>query len=180
MSRVALVLVLLVGAASLGRCTAPIPNPETILERVIVTDTLIVESEPQVEIRWRDRIVYRTIEPTQVAEAPTGGMADLQAFCAPSAALPGPDSVPPPPRAVLLRSIDTDPSWWWSAQEVRVVGVTSSGGLQRTAFQAPVGWTLRMDGDAAVVRGPRFNWRGFAEFALPLVAGYAVGTVLAR
>src|SRR5690606_7621596 len=86
----ALVLVLaVVGAAAFvaGRRTA---RPPTEYRRVIVP---AVPAAPDTVVRWRERVIYRTVQAEQRAEAPGTGAQAVADFCQAAAAAAAPDTV---------------------------------------------------------------------------------------
>ena len=81
-------LVLVVGAAAFvaGRRTArPVEY-----RRVIVP---AVAPAPDTVVRWRERVIYRTVQAEQRAEAPGAGSQDVAEFCRAAAAAGAPDTV---------------------------------------------------------------------------------------
>lgn len=182
---------ILLGAFMAGRWTAPDPPPRH--REVEVPEVAITEPEPRVEPTIIERIVERRVEPRQVATAPSGGEADVRAFCAASAAalaasrpaelapaLPGAPPPPQPEPVLLVRSSRTSPGWWWQRDRTVLVGPLSDGRLREVELRHYPGHEWRVDGDSVVARESRFGWlRGVAEVGIPLATGvglcYALG-----
>jgi hypothetical protein len=158
-------------------CTGP--EPLTVYRNVEVPVEVIVEAEPDTVVRWRERIVYRTVEPERVATATGGGQADVEAFC-PEPAAPvqvgeAPQPIVLPPPVLLLRSVRTDPGGLLRRDRVTFVGPTSRGDLLELSYLARPGWSARTSGDSLIVRSPR--WQVVEDVGIVgglLGAGYAL------
>ena len=183
----------------LGRWTAPEPPPR--YPTVEIPEEAITENEPQLveDLNLAERLSVRVrtseVEPVQVATAPEGGDEELRAFCAASVAkaleagpaIPGPEisayatpEVPDLPTIFSPRSSWTDPGWWWGKDRTTVVGLLSTGGLRQISFEHHPSMSWRSDkAGGLAIRESRLGWwRGAVEFAVPLVAGYALGRVV--
>lgn len=167
-----------VGALAAGWFLHRTPAPVVRYRTVTVTDTVLREAEPRIEIRWRDRIVYRTAPAEQVATAPAAAVSEVQAFCAPAIArldtIPGHPSGPPIPRALLLRSGRL------AGGHLTLWGPTSTGDDWRGDYRVRPPLTWRVDGDSVVVRASRWSglrtWAGRAALlGLGAAAGYLAG-----
>jgi hypothetical protein len=144
-----------------------VPDPT-----VIIPAARIIEMEPPEVVRWRDRIVYRYIGPTQVAMAPGGAVEAVATFCKPLVVV---DTVVVE-RQVLLRSGVTHDGWFLARGRVELVGLANTGDLIRFTFPTRPGWDFRTSGDSVLLRYPRWSLvRQGAEIALPALLGLAVG-----
>ena len=140
--------------------------------RVVVTDTLIMAGEPRVETRFVDRIIYRTVQPEQVATAPQAAVTDVARFCAPSVRTATADTTESPPPALLLRSGSFDGS------DLEQWGPLSNGDLWRGSYRVHAPLTWRVDGDSLIVRGKRTWWvRPAAKGAVLIGIGALIGAV---
>lgn len=129
------------------------PAPVVRYRTVTVTKEHIMQGEPHVEVRFRDRIVYRTVEPEQVATAPQAAVTDVARFCAPSVRTALADTTAPEPDpALLLRSLTYD------GHDLELWGPVSNGDLWRGSYRVHAPLTARVDGDSAIVRGQRLWW----------------------
>jgi hypothetical protein len=169
----ALVALLVFSAGWWARQPAP---PAVRYRDVIVPETVLVAGEPQVEVRWRTRIVTRVVRPEQTATAPDAGEPDVASFCAEYVRGLQPDTVRDtirvPDRRLLIRSGRYD------GRELTVWGPTSSGDLKRIDYRAraPLSWVV--DGDSVVVRSARAWWIDDAIRAGVYVgAGYLLGAL---
>lgn len=183
--------VVLIAAVLLGRCTAPEPEPRH--SDVVVPEDSITDDEPTVDRSIGDRLRKRNVKPIQVATAPRGGDDELRAFCsaqvaaavASGPAVPGPEvnvapPVPAPKRIFLARSSRTDPGWWWGKDETTVVGLLSTGGLREITARhyRGVEWRSDESGGISIQENRWGRVRGYLEFGVPLVAGYALGRIV--
>jgi len=179
----ALVLVLVlaaVGAAAFaaGRRTA---RPRVEYQRVIVP---AVAPAPDTVVRWRERIVYRTVHAEQRAEAPGTGSAAVAEFCrAAAAAAAAPDTVrlvdtvrvaaaPTPGQRLALAYAGR-----YDGRTLELWSLLSDGGRAHERFRGvrvPHEWTIR--GDSALVRSSRWWWlREVARSAPAAGAGALTG-----
>lgn len=186
----ALVMALLVLTALVARRCAPGPAPAPVYRTIVMHDTTVLRDEPKVEIRWRDRIVYRTVAPAQRAEVPEAAVPDVAAFCSAAGWTPGapfpapseghlaagtpPPSPTPPPLIAFPRSERFD------GHVLTQHLVRSDGSVlieTRRGVSIPFEW--RVAGDSVVVHSSRWagvrKWAGRAAW---LGAGYAVGQII--
>lgn len=190
---------LLAGALALYLIQPDPPDPR--FDHVIVSAQDILEGEPEPEVRWRDRIVYRTPTPRMIADAIDAGQLEVDAFCAEAiaealgsdaqnrpltAADPAPADSPAvsrepvepvrtvPERRILLRSGRVDPSWWpfgLGEDELTLVGPLSDGTLRELTYDVRPGYSWRASGDTLVMRVPRTSRLKQIGRDLLLVAG---------
>lgn len=175
-----LVLVLaVVGAVSFvaGRRTA---RPRVEYRRVIVP---AVPAAPDTVIRWRERVIYRTVQAEQRAEAPGTGSAAVEAFCQAAAAAAATDTVrlvdtvrvaaarTPAERLALAYAGRYD------GRRLELWSLATDGARQHETFRGvrpPYEWTLH--GDSAIVRASRWWWlREVARSAPAAGAGALIG-----
>lgn len=149
------------------------PAPGVRYRTVTVTKEQIIQGEPRVEVRFRDRIVYRTVQPEQVATAPQAAVTDVARFCAPSIRTALADTTAPePPPELLLRSLTYD------GHDLELWGPVSNGDLWRGSYRVHAPLTARVDGDSAIVRGQRLWWVKPAAKGVVLVGiGALIGAV---
>ena len=149
------------------------PSPEPEYRDVQVPVEVLVASEPDTVIQWRERIVYRTVERETRATAPLGAATDVAAFCAVGVTEP-PDTVflpsPVPDRVpALVRSgaYDGRTLKLWEAQ--------ADGDLALETFRVRSPWRFTMS-DSAFVQGSRWWWIDDAvKAAAFLGVGYLIG-----
>jgi hypothetical protein len=161
----------LLGAGVLvGWCARPDPPPR--YRNVEVTRDQIEASEPDTVVQFRERIVYRTVEPEQVAVAPGGAVEDVDAFCRGGGFVRA-DTLDgggrPDPR-LLIRSGS------FSGRELVLTGPLSNGDLQQSSYRTRAPFQFRVTGDSVLVQGSRFWWvRPALTGAALLGAGYVAG-----
>ena len=128
------------------------PSEPVTYPVVIVPAARIEVREVPGEVRWRDRIVYRFVEAAQTAVAPTGGLADAEAFCAPF--LVEIDTVTAP-RRELVRSVVHNPALFPLRRDgLFVSSVSNDGELIGRDYSVRPGFGLRA-ADSVLVRYPR-------------------------
>jgi len=149
------------------------PDPPVRYERVEVPKEVIIEQEPDTVVRWRERVVYRTPEPTQIAVAVDAAIPAVESFCRPVATMHT-DTVVVDPQ-VLLRSVTTNPGWFLADDDITMIGVSNTGALKAFHYSVRPGWSARTVGDSLLVRSPRF---GVARPLLELTAAGAAGWLL--
>ncbi len=147
----------IIGAVTLYAMLPNAPEPPDY-PRVVVHKEVIEALEPEVQIRWRDRIVWRDRPAIQVATAPTGGEEDVARFCWPLL-LSRTDTVKVPPQepTLLLRSGSIDERFF-GASQLRLTGPLSTGGLVQSTHAVRGSTQFRVDGDSVIVRGSRWWW----------------------
>ena len=154
------------------------PDPEVIYDRVEVPVEKIIEREPEVEVRFIERIRVITPDPVQIAVSTGGATADVARFCAPSTLAAVSDTLADrPPPQLLLRSISHYPGWFFQKDKVLFTGPTSYGDLIAADYAVRPGFSARTSGDSLIVRYPRFGI--VREVAEPLVF-VAIGIGLAK
>ncbi len=151
------------------------PAPAPVRYRTVtVTKERIVQGEPRIETKWRDRIVYPTVQPEQVATAPQAAVTDVARFCAPSVRTALADTthaVSDP--ALLLRSLTYD------GHDLELWGPLSNGDLWRGSYRVHAPLTARVDGDSLLVRGQRLWWvKPAAKGAVLIGVGALLGAAL--
>ena len=172
---------------SLGRCTAPTPAPAPPYSSVRV-DTVQIRAVEKVDtiVTFRERIVYRTVAPTVVAVADSGGVPDVLTFCAGSIdravrdasadSVPAGGVAPAAAPSLLLRSARVDAGWFFSADELVLTGPRSDGSLWQGTYAVRDGWQAHVRGPEVLVQSPRSALlRELLEAAVYTGAGYAVG-----
>ena len=155
------------------------PTSASVYREVGVPVEVIREVERvDTVVTWRERIVYREAEPVTVATADGGGVSDLTAFCGPSVAA-ATDSVRRELEAapvLLLRSVRTEPGWFFSSDRIIATGPRSDGSLWQGTYDARPGWRAHVRGPELLVQSPRWWWvREGIEVLLPAAIGYGVG-----
>src|SRR5690606_39129087 len=112
------------------------PEPAVVYRDVVVPREVLVRGEPDTVVRWRERIVYRTVTAEQRASAPGAAASDVQAFCAAAGWIaPGAPASPVP-------DADTLPG----SAAVAAVGAPSSPSLPRPAAPLAFARSGRFDG----------------------------------
>lgn len=149
-------------------------GPSVIQEPFIILHREQVEaSEPPVEVRWRDRVVYKYLQPDQVALAPGGATDAVASFCRP-VTVTATDTVYVDPQ-VLVRSGVTRDGWWLQRGRVDLVALRNDGDLLRYSYPTRPGWDFIASGDSLLVRYPRLALpRQVAEVTIPPLAVFAV------
>lgn len=178
-------LALAVVLFGLGRCTAPTPAPAYSEVRV---DTVEIRGVERVDtfIDWKERIQYRTAEPTVAAVADSGGVADVASFCAESIeravrdaradSVPAGGVAPAAAPSLLLRSARVDPGWFFAADELVLTGPRSDGSLWQGTYSVRDGWQAHVRGPEVLVQSPRAALlRELLEAAVYAGAGYGLG-----
>ena len=147
----------LIGAAALFIFLPDAPDPPDY-PRVVVHREVIEALEPEAEIRFVDRIVWRDRPALQVASSPRGGEADVERFCRPLI-LSRTDTVevPGPEPTLLLRSGSLEDPFW-GASQLRLTGPTSTGGLVQSTHRVRGSTRFVVDGDEVIVRDSRGWW----------------------
>lgn len=182
------VLVVVLIAFGLGRCSAPDPEPQYREVQVPVESIREVERVDTV-VTWRERIVYRTVEPTIIAVADSGGVPDVATFCAESieravrevATDSGPRTLADRPPSLLLRSARVSPGWFFAKDELYLTGPRSDGSLWQGTYSVRNGWQAHVRGSDVLVQSPRSAIvRELLEAGVWLGGGLAAGYVLGR
>ena len=76
-----------------------------------------------------------------------------------------------PPPVLLLRSVRTEPGWFWKPSKVVMTGPTSEGHLRQLTYRAHQPWQAHVMADSALFQSSRWWWvREGAE----VLAGYVV------
>lgn len=166
--------VLLAIGAAVAWAVKPAAAP--IVQRVIVTDTVVRELERvDTVVTWRERVVYRTLPPVQVRTAPGGAEDDVARFCPEP---PADTATPPPAPQLLLRSVRTEAGWFFGRDRVIATGPLSTGDLQQLEYLARPGWQVHVHGDTAVFQSPRFGVvKPAVELGVAGVIGFLLGAV---
>ena len=164
-------LILLAGLA-IGWQAKPMPDPT--YRDVVVTDTVIMASAPDTVLRFVDRILWRTAEPSVIARGNTTDLRRLDNYCA-AVTVPL-DSLPPP--AVLPPT-----SGRYTGKVLDLYATDSHGRLfhQATPVSAPFEWVAT--DSTYEVREHRKGFqlfRGIPKVALPFLAGMAAGVIVAQ
>lgn len=164
-------LILLAGLA-IGWQVKPMPNPT--YRNVVVHDTVIQQAAPDTVLRFIDRIKWRVAEPEVIARGETADLSRLDNYCAERVVAV--DSAPSP---VVLPPT----SGRYSKGHLELFATTSDGRLfnQTTKVNAPFEWVAR--GGVYEVREERAGFqflRGVPKFALPFLAGMAVGVIVSK
>jgi len=154
------ILWLIVGAAAFY-ALSPAPR-EIAYPEVIVHRAAIEALEPDTVVRWRERIVYRIVQPEQVATARGGAERDVAAFCADTVVRVdtvqgGVDTVrlAPDPR-LLIRSFSLDESWFFRSDRLTITGPLSTGDLRQFSYRTRGGVSARAHADSLIVRSDRW------------------------
>lgn len=147
-------------------CERPLP-PIKYTEFII--DTII--GEPDTVVQWRERVVFRTIEPEFVAEQPGGATDAVEQFCQP-------DTVRVPmPTPWLARSVVTNAGWFFGKDKVTVYGFDGLGTRRELQFRSYPGWQFALGADQ-LIQEPRFGRvKQIVEIGVPLVIGYIAGSI---
>jgi len=167
-----------------GRVTA---DTRVEYRRVIVP---AVAPAPDTVVRWRERIVYRTVQAEQRAEAPGTGAREVAAFCGAAAAATDTvrvvDTVrvaaapAPPARRLALAYAGR-----YDGRRLELWSLLSDGGRQHESFRGvrvPHEWAIQ--GDSALVQSSRWWWLREVARSVPAagagaLAGGAEGAALA-
>lgn len=150
------------------------PMPDPTYRTVTVTDTLIQQSAPDTVLKWKDRIVWRVADPIVIARGDTADLRRLDAFCAEAVA----------PTDTVAHPVVLPPTSGRYAKGVLDLYATTSDGRlfhQATPASAPFEWVAT--GDTYEVREHRKGLQflsGVPKFALPFLAGMAVGVIVAK
>ena len=175
-------------AAALAWNLKPTPPPQ--YREVVVHDTIITQSEPDTVVRWRERVVTRIVRPESEATSESGGEGIRDAFCAPDTIIQvdtlagdtvyvvnrnaGPSTTP----IWLLRSVTTQPAWFFGSDQIQLTGPLSTGGLKQATYRVRPGWSAIVHADSLIVRSPRWGiLRPIAELFLAGTAGYLIGRI---
>lgn len=175
----ALAVLMLVIGVLFGRLFFTPDPPPPRYQRVIVPESVLVIGKPDTIVKWRERIVWRTAQPEQVATATDAALPEVSAFCGAAGWViqpaPGGDTVPPPlPPARLLLTAGT-----YDGRELRQWGVLSNGDAWSAEYRvrAPLQWTVT--GDSLLVQGHRMSGlRVWAERAAWVAGGLVVGQLV--
>src|SRR5690606_30972250 len=148
--------------------------------RVIVP---AVPAAPDTVVRWRERVIYRTVQAEQRAEAPGTGAQAVADFCQAAAAAAAPDTVrlvdtvrvaaarTPAERLALAYAGRYD------GRTLELWSVVSDGARQHERFagvRTPYQWAIQ--GDSALVWSNRWWWlREVARSAPAAGAGALIG-----
>jgi len=142
----------------------PKPSPEVYTEYIVHE----IQGEPQVEIRWREKIVYRDREPEVTVTQPGGAEDTVEDFCRPDTVrqiihdtVTGQTDTVYVARdsMLLLRSGKMEDGWFpWNRDLYVLYGVMSNGDLTETRFRSYPGWQWTTDGPRIVWRESRFGW----------------------
>lgn len=154
------------------------PEVEPLYRDVIVPVEVLVKSEPDTVVQFKERIVYRTVAPEQRAVAPGGAAATVDSFCAEQAAVEPSDSAgseaPASSSAVpaLIRS------GRYSGNTLTLWEVQADGGLAVETFKgvrAPFQFSI---GERALVQSSRWWWVDDAvKGAIVFGGGFVAGRV---
>ena len=151
---------------------------EPVVYREIVVKK--IQGEPVVERTFVDRIVYREREPELVAEQPGGADEVVEAFCKPDTVLveiEGEAVYVPADTVFLMRSVRTDPGYFFSRDKIYVYGPTSVGDLLEVRYESYPGWSIRTQPDL-LFREPRLGWLGkIVETSLYVGIGFLGGKI---
>lgn len=144
---------------------------------VIVPAARIIEREPPIEVRFRDRIVYRYVEYEQRAVAPGGALEQAQAFCRPQVLMhTQTDTVFQVDTLVLMRSAVHRPGWFISKDDLLVTTVSSVGDLEARDYRVRPGFSAVAAGNDVLVRYPRMALpRELVEILAVLGVGFGIG-----
>ena len=132
------------------------PEPVPVYRDVIVSDTVILEREPDTVRTFVDRIVTVHAEPLQVATAPSVLVNEVARFCAPVTALITDTVIVE--KQVLLRSLSHSPGWFLQPDKLLLTGVTNYGDLKAFDYSVRPGFTARTVGEDVLVQYPRTAW----------------------
>ncbi len=77
---------------------------------VVIPAARIIEREPPVEVRWRDRVVYRYVIPDVRATAPGGAIDDVVRFCRPVSVMGQDSTIRGVSSPAVIRSVVHNPS----------------------------------------------------------------------
>lgn len=169
------------GPAAIGAAIAwGLKGPQEVVryERVEVPVERIIEQEPDTVIRWRERLVIRTVEPTQIATATGGAMDQVTQFCRPQVLTRTDTVVEQVDPMLLLRSISVNDAWFGGKDRVSVTGPTNYGDLVEIYFHANPGWSARTVADSVLIREDRWYWlQRTAEILGPALVGYGFGKI---
>lgn len=156
------------------------PRPEPVAyPHVIVPAARITQLEPDKVVQWKERIVYRIIQPTQVATAYTGGEADVATFCRPTVLTLRGDTAAPRDTTVLLRSVEWRPGGLFRSDHYALTGPLSTGGLRRFDIEANGKGSARVVGGELLIRSSRWWWvEDAVTVAIIGGAGYLAGSLL--
>jgi hypothetical protein len=144
------------------------PDPEPTYSTVVVTDTLILEREPDTIRTFIDRI--RTVEsqPVQVAIAPGGAQDHVSAFCRPTTVFSTDTIEAPADTVFLLRSVRYDRKWAWKKDKLFIAGPLSTGDLLSQDHDVRGDYSVRTVVGGTLVQYPRTSllydiWEGGSQ-----------------
>lgn len=135
--------------------------------------------EPRVVTRWRDRIVFREIEPEFVATAPGGGEDRIIEFCRDSGlAVPDTTTAPEQPVTRFVYAGRLNRGWLpFSSDRVNLFSLGSDASTQESEWRTHGSFEFVTD-QTVVLRGSRFWYvKELVRVGLPFAAGYATGKV---
>ena len=156
------------------------PTPELPYTQLIVPARQITRLEPDTIVRWRDRIVYRTVPPETTAEAPGAAADVVAAFCRPDTVrVPSSattDTLWLNPAMVLLRSGSLDQRRWFRPDALTLTGVENTGDLRQWRYTTRGDVDFSTIGSGVLVRSPRWGIAGdLLEAGVWFGLGYLVG-----
>lgn len=151
----------------LGRC-GQAAREDAEFQTIYVPRTVLVRSEPDTIVQWRERIVYRTVKPAQVVTADSGAVATVEKFCAATHdTITVSTSVP-----ALIRSGSFD------GKKLYLFEAVANGDLRRSEFHVHAPFQFAEKGSGVLVQGSRTWWVDDAlKFGGVFIGGYLVGRV---
>lgn len=152
------------------------PTPEPEFHEIRVPVRVLVKSEPDTIVKWREKIVYRTVKPTQVVTADSGAAATVDKFCraaeprdsAGSRTDPTPSSAAP----ALIRSGS------FKNNRLTLFEAVANGDLRRSEYRTHSPFTFAERDGGILVQSPRMWWiKPLIRDAVLVGVGYGAGKV---
>jgi hypothetical protein len=158
-------------------CEGPPPAPLVYTEFRV--DTIM--SEPDTIIQFRERIVYREIEPEYVATQEGGAEDRVEEFCKPDTVVQivqGDTVYVEKPTLFVASAVRTTDPWLWGRQDVTIYGFDNIGDRREYAYSSYPGWQFAT-GNGVTFQEPRWGAFKIAFRVLtPFIAGYLTNEVI--
>lgn len=160
----------------LGRC-GQAAREDAEFQTIYVPRTVLIHTEPDTVVQWREKVVYRTVKPTQVVVADSGATETVEKFCRAAEltdstsgnATSGPTSSVVP---ALIRSGSFD------GKNLYLFEAVANGDLRRSEFHVRAPFQFAERDSGILVQGSRTWWVDDALKAGGVfLTGYLVGRI---
>lgn len=151
-------------------------DEDTLYRNVIVPVKVIERREPDTVLRWRDRIVERTVAPQAVATAPGGAQPTVDAFCAADTVYGTDTVIVVRDPVALIRSGTLEQRRFFRPDRLILTGPLSNGDLRQWNYVTRGNLSFVANGDSVIVRDARWGLIGdVLEAGLYVGIGFLLG-----